>query len=379
MPKMSSDKITIAIFGTFKNGKSTLINCLTHSNVAEVDGMGRGFTHTNIRYTFGTSENITIVNVDGSKKVISKEQYYSSKQRFGDYEIIIESNCNSLKYFDVIDTPGFNANEHDTNMAESLYEKVDFAILLLRNKGVSEQEISIAKKLTVYNIPFTCIINCFDDIFDNWNPCAEQNEIIKKYILAELDINSIRPISMLEVRPVYVVNLMWYWLSLGIKSQNRSILLSEKKVRKFWDEIIGTTDYSATRLKHASGVESFLRILKHKKLRNYLIALNSFKDVRRCCTSIILESKKTNELKYDIISNICEEISSAVEVEKRQISQQLDSFMKRKKENDELSMFSLKYIFNVLLLFPCVEAKLKHRLNYLEEKKESLITSIKTI
>ena len=380
---MHSNKITIAIFGSFQNGKSTLVNCLTNSNMSEVGGMGVSVTHTNIRYTLGTSENITIVAEDGKRETMSKMQYYSSRKSIIANEIIIESKCQSLKYFDIIDTPGFNANAHDTNMAEKLYEEVDFAILLLRNKGISEQEKTIAMQLTRHNIPFTCIINCFDEIFDNWNPCTEQNEIIKKNILAELEINSIKPIGKLKVKPVYVVNLMWYWLSLGVKSQNRSILLCEKKIKSFWDEIIGTTEYSATRLKHASKVESFLKILKHKELRNYLTALHDIKDARYSCAFIIADSNNVRIHKHNIINSICEEISLRIEDEKRKTSQQLESYQKKKAENENLSILSLtgflKMALNGLFMMPYKESELKHRLNYLENKKRMIVTFLKTI
>lgn len=305
---MYNDRIRVAIYGTFQDGKSTLINCLTNSDMAEVGGAGVSVTHINTRYIFGSSSKIFVVNEQGTRREISKLQYLSTKDSIVAKEIIIESKSPVLKYFDIIDTPGFDANESDSKIAQSLLKNTDFAILLLRNKGISEQNKCIAKQLMRYNIPYTCVINCFYEILDNWNPCAEQNENIKKDILAELKMISCNPISKLKVEPVYVVNLMWFWLSLGLKSQNSSIQLSKKIVRKFWSELIGNSDYSTARLKHASKAESFLRIFKTKDLRTFLIALKGVKESHHLCrTSMFSNDYDLKKMKSNVVSSICDE------------------------------------------------------------------------
>jgi predicted GTPase len=137
---MNNSKLSIGIFGTFQNGKSTLVNCLANSDIALVGGEGVSVTHTNVRYTYGDSKDVIIITNDDNRISVPLSQYFNNPNGFSAREIVVESKCPTLEYFDIIDTPGFNANDSDTFLAERIIKEIDFAILLVRNKGISQNE-----------------------------------------------------------------------------------------------------------------------------------------------------------------------------------------------------------------------------------------------
>ena len=378
---MMSEKLTIAILGTFQNGKSTLINCLIDSDMAKVGGMGVSVTHTNVRYSYGNSDDVTVIENNGNKRIIPLVDYIAHQDEISAKEIIIKTPSSNLKYFDIIDTPGFNANEHDTSIAREILGEIDFTILLLRNKGISQEEKRIAIQLGKSNIPFICIINCFDEIFDNWNPKTAQNDRIMRTVLAELETNGCTPVSKFKIKPVYVANLMWYWLSLGKQSKNKTICLCDRKIHSFWDDFIGTSNYSATRLKRASAVGPLLKLFHNKMLVQYLISFKYYKKVHKDCLArlIICDIKTDRE---HIVSSICSDLSNGIDKEIESIRQDIESLQNRKKENENLSIFSLSGILKMalnVLLSPRNEFELRSRMEFLNFKKESLLSFVKSI
>lgn len=377
---MISEKVTIAVLGNFQNGKSTLINCIIESDIAKVGGMGVSVTHTNIRYTYGDSDKVTIVDHYGKKRMVPLMDYIAKQDEISAKEIIIKTNCSNLKYFDIIDTPGSNANEHETSIAIETLEEINFAILLLRNKDISKEEKKIAIQLAINNIPFICIINCFDEIFDNWNPKTEQNERIMRTVLAELETNGCYPVSKLKIKPVYVVNLMWYWLSLCKHSKNKTIALCDRQIHSFWDDYIGTSGFSATMLKRASSVEPLLKLFCNKFLAQYLTSFKYFKLAHKDCLDITIGDVET-ERKY-IISSICSDISNSIDKDIESVRRDIESLQKRKKENENLSIFNLSGIIRIainILLSPRSELELRSRMEFLNFKKERLISFVKSI
>lgn len=150
------NKPTIGLIGAFQNGKSTLVNCLFGRQLAKVGGLGLSVTCVNTRYTYHSKNEVDFIHNGAVLKTISLEDYLtdSTDTPTNATEIIIRYQDSLLERFDIVDTPGFNANESDSSMAESAFNGIDIAILVLRNKSISQPEFNILKLLSQYNIPF---------------------------------------------------------------------------------------------------------------------------------------------------------------------------------------------------------------------------------
>lgn len=251
-------KPTISIFGGFQNGKSTLINCLLRQNIAVVGGQGLSTTKCNTRYSYAEKTVYSVRKSNGQEFDIDDDFDILSLDCHD--EIVVKSPNPLLIPNDIVDTPGFNANERESLAAEYMLNHSDFAILLLHNKGMSSIEKEIAVNLTKHRIPFVVIINCYNDLFENWAPLSEGNQTIYKTIKSELQSLKTKPFSVCGEPEIFVVNLIWYWLSIphnNLLSNNKSIIRCSKLLREFW------SDFSNDKLtndlvEELSGFEAFL-------------------------------------------------------------------------------------------------------------------------
>lgn len=251
-------KPTLTIFGNFQNGKSTLVNCLLKSDMAKVGGFGLSVTRNNTRYIYGNNLRYAIRRADGSESIIIDKFELDSLGCHD--EVIIYMPNRLLEVFDLVDTPGYNASEHDTAVADSIIGQTDFAIILVHNKGLSDDEKKIARKLSSADIPFIVVMNCYNDIFEQWNPANRDNDIIAETIKSELNYDD----SSFLQDGIFVTNLMWYWLSLEESEEsvrtNKSIGRCSKLIFNYWGDF--STD--------AFSVENVAKISQFKTLFNYL-------------------------------------------------------------------------------------------------------------
>ena len=251
-------KPTISIFGGFQNGKSTLINCILRQNIAEVGGQGLSVTKCNTRYTYSEETGVYIRKANGDDFIFEKTTNLTLLNC--DDEVIVKIPSPILIPFDIVDTPGFNANEEDSMAAEYMLSHSDFAILLVHNKGMSSIEKNIAITLTKRGIPFIILINCYNDIFENWSPTSKGNIEILDAIKGELKSLKIRPFSVCGEPEIFVVNLIWYWLSIPhnkLLSDNKSIIRCSKLLHEFWDDF-SDEEFSYDFVRELSGFNDFL-------------------------------------------------------------------------------------------------------------------------
>lgn len=233
-----TNKPTIGLIGAFQNGKSTLVNCLFGRELAKVGGKGLSVTCVNTRFTYGCDNSVDFVR---NHKIISSltlEDYLNHKIELPTdiSEIIVRYNDDLLESFDIIDTPGFNANDSDSYMAEAACQEIDFAIFIIRNKGLSQYEIKIAQLLNRYSIPFFILINTYDEGEDLWNPKADKNKTISRNVWHSMKNSGIKPTIFDKNNSIIIVNLIWFWLSLFPDNENKSIRLCQRKLRYFWEE-----------------------------------------------------------------------------------------------------------------------------------------------
>ena len=203
--------MTVGIIGCFQNGKSTLVNCFLGTKLAQTGGDGLSVTSANIVYCYSPQNTILSINGKRNKEVnlsdITNGKIKNAK------EICIGCNSPILKSLTIIDTPGFNANSKDTTIALLSLENIDFVVVVINNKGLSEIEINIFKELEKRKIPYYLIANCLmQQAESTWNPNSEFNQKIVKTIVAQLDNYHLTPMQICG-NVVSVVNSLWYWFA----------------------------------------------------------------------------------------------------------------------------------------------------------------------
>lgn len=286
-------KPTITIFGNFQNGKSTLVNCLLKSDMAKVGGVGLSVTRNNTRYVYANDLRYAIRKSDGSESIIIDEWELDSLGCRD--EVIIYIPNRLLQVFDLVDTPGYNVSEHDNSVADSIIKHTDFAILLVHNKGLSVNEKEIARKLSSADIPFIVVMNCYNDIFEQWIPSHRSNDIIAETIKSELKFDD----SSFVQNGIFVTNLMWYWLSLeGSKESvkaNKSIGRCSKLLCNYWDDF-STDVFSVDNIAKISQFKALFNYLNSSKFRRYIQGIkllnNAFFDYGDLIENYLYKQKK---------------------------------------------------------------------------------------
>lgn len=232
--------MNIGVLGHYQNGKSTLINCL----------MG----------------NLVCATGDGAISTTKK----NSRHEF-------------RKGFFLIDTPGMDANELDNAETSSVIEQLDFAIVVLQNKGVSEKDMVAINLLTDQGVPMLVLVNCTDYGNKNkWSPQSGFNSNI---------LNNIKPQfigkPLVAGIDILLVNLQWYWYSIGgyrKESQDKQEELLERV-----ECILGTT-VDAENLKEQSNVPQLIQFLSSD---NYLAFIRLYQQLN---FNLKNEMKKVIEL-----------------------------------------------------------------------------------
>ena len=215
------EKPCIGIIGEFQSGKSTLVNCLLGVCVAQTGGSGLSETHTTNTYKYGRKNRIyevdgigyNILLDDLNGKINSRKLRQTQKVVIETAKYIkIELNSRLLRDFSLIDTPGFNANEKDSLNACEALNAIDIAIVVVNNKGLSDNNVRLMQELTKRNMPFFCIMNCLMQQGQaTWNPVSNFNLKIIDEAVARLKNENVAP--PLEILPS---SFIWYWYASGL-------------------------------------------------------------------------------------------------------------------------------------------------------------------
>lgn len=203
--------MTVGIIGCFQNGKSTIVNCFLGTKLAQTGGDGLSVTSANIVYCYSPQN--TILSINGKKNKEFKLSDITNGKIKNAKEICIGCNSPILKSVTIIDTPGFNANSKDTEIALQSLENIDFVVVVINNKGLSEIEINVFKELEMRKIPYYLLANCLmQQAESTWNPDSEFNKKIIRTIVAQLDNYHLTPMQICG-NIVTVVNSLWYWFA----------------------------------------------------------------------------------------------------------------------------------------------------------------------
>lgn len=206
------NKINLGILGGFQNGKSTFVNCLLDDLVARTGGYGLSVTSINTHYHYDNIQNVSYLS---NGAVISNSKltdFLTNECPQGTEKIVVSLWKPLLDNINIIDTPGFNANETDTNMAVHSLADIDIAVLIIENKGIGETELNILGLLKQNHIPFFVIMNCRDQMGDSWMPNSSFNKDIAKKNLNKIHEHGLKPVSI-QNEEIWQTNLLWFWFA----------------------------------------------------------------------------------------------------------------------------------------------------------------------
>lgn len=168
------EPLTIGIVGTFKTGKSTLINSLIGEKLMGVDGRPATFCISILKY--GDVPKFIAVYKDGTNKSLLRKEYIELSTRQSDQDIevgCIENNhrpiievyhpSEILRQYNIIDTPGFSSlSKSDDEITRNWIGKVDLLLWVFDGfKGsIDREELKLLKSLKEREI--VAVVNRLD-------------------------------------------------------------------------------------------------------------------------------------------------------------------------------------------------------------------------
>ncbi len=204
-------KINVGVVGGFQNGKSTFVNCMLDDLVARTGGEGVSVTSVNTKYVYGEIQNVEYIKDDKIHSASTLAEFLE-KKKFdkGITEIRVSLWKPLLRMVNLVDTPGFNANQDDTEMALNSLNGLDAAIVIINNKGLSQTEKDIIRQLSSRSIPFYVIMNCIDNGGTTWNPYSPNNATILQDIKESIKNSGFTP-QKINDEEVIPANFLWFW------------------------------------------------------------------------------------------------------------------------------------------------------------------------
>ena len=208
----------IGVVGCYQNGKSTLVNCLLDARVASM-GHGAATTRLATRFTWGEAFEAHYVMEESNRKVKVLKRHPVSLQDYALGKGMADGKCAYqevklwkpfLQYIDLVDTPGFNDCDEDNATATNSLADLDFAVFVVRNKALSEIEITLLKTLSDRQLPFAVLVNCTESSRGYWQPESDINLQICHEIEGRLKSFGHMPFPI-QGRYVWPVNLAWFW------------------------------------------------------------------------------------------------------------------------------------------------------------------------
>jgi len=205
----------IAIMGCFQNGKSTLINCFLDGLWA-LTGNGKSTTSIATIYRYNSQEKIYYRHKSGKKERTSLKNILNPKilqniSMLNDFQAEIYIKNDFLSRIDLIDTPGFNANNSDTVISNQTLKNVDFVLFVTNNSSLTLGEKDILRKIVSFNIKFSVLMNCTSCRGSiRWLPNHGINKEIAKDIEMDLISNGLIPV---KINNEYILpcNFLFYW------------------------------------------------------------------------------------------------------------------------------------------------------------------------
>lgn len=256
----------ISVVGCFQNGKSTFINCLLDQLVAR-PGDGTATTKISTRYRWGESTSVQFRTNNGLQSV-SLEEYLkcaslSQISKNSAFQAEITLGKQILKKIELIDTPGFDANEQDTDNVTRSLNEADYAIVVLTNKrALGRQELAMFECIKAKSIPFAVIMNCRENSSPSeWYPSHRKNVEIIQTNEAILEKWGCFP-EKIDGCLIYPCNFLWYWMAIN---QNKYYFTYLDDL----EEIKGKIEFALSRKKESFSVENLIRFSSFARIKSF--------------------------------------------------------------------------------------------------------------
>lgn len=212
------EKPIIALYGSLQIGKSILLNCFM-GRYAALTGNGLATTSLTARYRYGDTERIQYRKYSGELQDISIDELFRRKSFTELTDMAVGSSFNIearipselLRYCDIVDTPGFNANAKDTDTALGVLENVNYCLYVISNLEMKQLDRTMLRHLCMTGIPISVIMNCKDGRSQKkWIPSHPVN--VKFIQAADAWLKS----AGLEVLPlagqnIFPCNALFHW------------------------------------------------------------------------------------------------------------------------------------------------------------------------
>ncbi len=201
-------KPKVVVVGCFQSGKSTLVNCLLGDYVAPT-GIGLPTTHLATTYAYGEIENVKLERADAASQHITLDKFLERHEQ-GELQEFARAGVTLwkplLNHLQLVDTPGLDANSSDTTNALEAIEDAGFVLMLVTNKGPSEMEEKVLRRIGEAGKSYALVINCNEQ--QCWDPGNDQNRRIMAEIKSAFSKQG-QPLS------ASCCNLAWYWHASG--------------------------------------------------------------------------------------------------------------------------------------------------------------------
>lgn len=259
----------ISVVGCFQNGKSTFINCLLNDLVAR-PGDGRATTKISTRYRWGESTNVNFRTNQGLQSVSLREYLkcinLSQISEDSAFQAEITLNKQILKKIELIDTPGFNAEERDTEYVTRSLDEANYAIVVLTNeRTLGEAESAMFECIKSKSIPYAIIMNCRNiNTPMEWYPSHKKNIEIIKTNEAKLEQWGYFP-DKIDGHLIYPCNLLWYWFA--VKHKNFSFLSSDG----FEEDLADQIEFSFMLKREVYSKENIIDVSNFVKIKSFFI------------------------------------------------------------------------------------------------------------
>lgn len=268
------EKPIIGVYGRFQIGKSTLLNCLLEDYVA-LTGKGLSTTALTTRFRYRDTFELKYRALDGrlaptTIEEISHENFVGRVLMDSGFHIEAKMPSELLKLCDIVDTPGFDANESDTAVAMSSLEEIHYIIFVLANRGLQQQEKELLLELFRRNVPVLLVMNCVEGrAMDRWIPQSEQNLAVMDSIEAWLTSAGCK-VEQIGGRMVYPCNFLFYWYMQEAFEKSVPYIDRPQSIQRHVLSSLECQDipYSRESVLEISGVEGLIRFLKNR-IGNY--------------------------------------------------------------------------------------------------------------
>lgn len=313
-------KINVGIVGAFQNGKSTLVNCLLGLNIAPTGGFGLKVTTYRTLYLYG--EELRVSYLDSRGEILHSHKLRSISDieyRQGTESLRVECPSPLLRNINLIDTPGFNANDEDDRTALNAIYDFDMALVLVKNKTISTFEKAILSYLKKVAVPFFLVINCMDEGDDLWNPESELNSKIAESIISDLELTNLRPISVMG-RGYICVNAIWYWHSISYHENSPLFKKQRNRIINFLETFYERPAFSRRFLANKSGMMILNEIFVSKNVIQYFHLLSFlYKELMNYHCELYNGIKNTIEVRNHSLEYNCKRLNSQIEQNNKKI------------------------------------------------------------